>query len=70
MKHIKTIAIIALVVYAIIGGCSPKGHTTRDFSYERYCDSIWENDPIYYMDVLVETDEYQDYIESHGEWWK
>lgn len=42
----------------------------RDYEYEHYCDSIWENNPGYYQDVLMETDEYQLYIEKFGQWWK
>ena len=43
--------------------------TTRDINYENYCDSIWITNPDYYLDVLVETDEFQNYIDEHGEWW-
>ena len=43
--------------------------TTRDINYEHYCDSIWITNPDYYLDVLIETDEFQSYIEKHGEWW-
>ena len=43
--------------------------TTRDINYEHYCDSIWITNPDYYLDVLVETDEFQNYIEEHGQWW-
>lgn len=43
--------------------------TTRDYKYEHYCDSIYEANPDYYFDVLVETDEFQNYIDEHGEWW-
>lgn len=43
--------------------------TTRDINYEHYCDSIWITNPDYYLDVLVETDEFQSYIEKHGQWW-
>lgn len=43
--------------------------TTRDINYEHYCDSIWITNPDYYLDVLVETDKFQSYIEKHGEWW-
>lgn len=42
----------------------------RNYEYEEYCDSIWRADPDYYMDVLEETDEYQEYIDTHGEWWE
>lgn len=42
--------------------------TTRDINYEHYCDSIWITNPDYYLDVLVETDEFQNYIDEHGEW--
>lgn len=46
-----------------------KNNSTRDYKYEHYCDSIYEVNPDYYLDVLVETDEFQNYIEEHGEWW-
>lgn len=41
----------------------------RDYAYEAFCDSIWENNPDYYLDVLVETDSFQQYVEEVGEWW-
>lgn len=68
----KTLFIsIALVVAAIaIGSCSNHKSNTRDFQYEAYCDSIWEANPTYYLDVLEESDEYQQYIEANGEWWE
>lgn len=47
-----------------------KNNSTRDYKYEHYCDSIYEVNPDYYFDVLMETDEYQNYIDEHGEWWK
>lgn len=62
------IAIVALLGIAAIGSCSNQ-KSTRDLAYEHYCDSIWDNNPDYYMDVLVETDEYQSYIEQNGKWW-
>lgn len=43
---------------------------TRDYAYEAYCDSIWDSDVDYYLDVLCTTDEYQEYIEEHGRWWE
>lgn len=46
-----------------------KNNSTRNYVFEHYCDSIYEVNPDYYFDVLVETDEYQSYIEEHGEWW-
>lgn len=46
-----------------------KNNSTRDYKFEHYCDSIYEVNPDYYLDVLVETDEFQDYIEKHGQWW-
>lgn len=42
----------------------------RDYDYGEYCDSVWNNDPEYYNDVLIETDEYQQYIAENGEWWR
>lgn len=60
-------------------GCSAMAQTTKDYNssldttrninYEHYCDSIWITNPDYYLDVLVETDEFQSYIEKHGQWW-
>lgn len=52
-----------------MGSCSTKVSTTRDLAYEAYCDSIYEADPDYYLDVLCETDEYCIYIEQNGQWW-
>lgn len=46
-----------------------KNNSTRDYKFEHYCDSIYEVNPDYYFDVLVETDEFQNYIDKHGEWW-
>lgn len=77
MKN-KIIAITFFAVAFILGVCMAKNdskiftiknNSTRDYNYEHYCDSIYENNPDYYLDVLVETDEYQDYINEHGEWW-
>lgn len=53
------------------GSCESKATTvdTRNYSYEQYCDSVWANDPDYYLDVVCTTDEYQQYIETNGEWW-
>lgn len=67
MKHLF---IVALAILGIaFAGCQPTKVSERDYAYEAYCDSIWENDSVYYLDVLVETDEYQNYMESHDEWW-
>lgn len=41
----------------------------RNIEYEHYCDSIWITNPDYYRDVLIESDEFQQYIERHGQWW-
>lgn len=61
--------IAAVVAIVTMGSCSTKESTTRDYAYEAYCDSIYEADPDYYLDVLCETDEYCSYVEEHGEWW-
>ena len=67
MNNITTI-IIAIAAIVVIG-CKPtKVANNRDYAYEAYCDSIWEANPNYYLDVLVESDEYCTYIEEHGEW--
>lgn len=61
--------IAAVAVIVAMGSCSTKESTTRDYAYEAYCDSIYETDPDYYLDILCETDEYCSYVEEHGEWW-
>ena len=64
-----TISCLTLIMMSVLAGCSCTSTAdTRDYAYESYCDSIWEADPDYYMDVLVESDEYQNYIEQNGEW--
>lgn len=65
------ITIVALVAIATMG-CKPTkvADATRDLAYEAYCDSIYDADPDYYLDVLCETDEYCTYIEEHGVWWE
>ena len=45
-----------------------KNNSTRDYKFEHYCDSIYEVNPDYYLDVLIETDKFQDYIDKHGKW--
>lgn len=69
MKHLF---IVALAILGIaFAGCKPtKVAETRNIAYENYCDSIWDADPDYYLDVLVESDEYQTYIEANGLWWE
>lgn len=70
--------ILTFLIGATLGICfgSSTNHknictnnNTRDYVYEAYCDSIWNTDKDYYLDVLAETEEYQLYIESHGSWW-
>ena len=43
---------------------------TRDYDYEHYCDSIWITNPDYYLDVLTETDNFKNYVEKYGQWWR
>lgn len=70
MKKTIILSLVALVAIATVG-CKPTkvANNNRDLAYEAYCDSIWEANPDYYMDVLSESDEYYTYIEEHGEWW-
>lgn len=69
MKHLFIVALV--VLGTVFAGCqTTKVSETRNLSYEAYCDSIYEANPDYYIDVLVETDEYQSYIEANGQWWK
>lgn len=64
----------SVCVFAILGNVSCiKVHENapkRDYDYENYCDSIWYVDRDYYNDVLVETDRYQEYMETVGCWWE
>lgn len=66
----KNIIIVIFLLLGVLTGCQSTKVIERDYTYEHYCDSIWKADPGYYMDVLVETDEYCSYIEKHGAWWK
>lgn len=75
---ISLLFVIALVNLSFIN-CSnyidsknyiTKNDSTRDYKFEHYCDSIYEVNPDYYLDVLIETDKFQDYIDKHGKWWK
>lgn len=67
LKPLATI-VLAIVLFGIcVNKCSKTN--TRDIQYENYCDSIWYCDRDYYLDVLAETDEYNDYIKEYGEWW-
>ena len=67
----KNLIFTALAILGMaIAGCQSTKVAERDYAYEAYCDSIWEANPNYYLDVLVEGDEYCTYIEEHGLWWK
>lgn len=66
----KSTILIILFGVTVLYACYSFGSIQgRDFAYENYCDSIWVNDPDYYIDVLLETDQYLDYIDKHGIWW-
>ena len=75
LEHCLDVGVLISISFAYYNGYfdsksyTIKNNDTRDYNYEHYCDSIYEVNPDYYLDVLVETDEYQDYIEKHGEWW-
>ena len=67
----KNLIFTALAILGMaIAGCQSTKVAERDYAYEAYCDSIWEANPNYYLDVLVESDEYCTYIEEHGQWWE
>lgn len=70
MKNI--ILFIVVAVAAMTMGCQPTkvADNTRDYAYEAWCDSLYEADPNYFLDVYIEGDEYWDYIDKHGEWWE
>lgn len=76
MDNIKWIAIpIGVLVtlaslYIIIEvTVIPKEKDNRDYEYERYLDSIYTTNPGYYFDVVVETDKFQDYINTHKDYY-
>lgn len=76
MKHMLFIT-LSLLGMLLVGCQSTKVIVSeasfRNYAYEHYCDSIWEANPDYYNDVLVETDEFQDYVEQFGDselWYK
>ena len=55
----KNLIFIALAILGMaFAGCQSTKVAERDYAYEAHCDSIWEADPDYYLDVLVESDEY------------
>lgn len=75
-KYSITITLI-FAIFSIISfaNIAPKetlkvSSSPRDYSYESYCDSIYENDTDYFLDVIAESDKYQQYIEEHREYWK
>lgn len=73
MKNINgsIIGIILLGLLILLTFIFPRPvKAERNLEYETYCDSIWDNNLDYYCDVLVTTDEYQDYIEQNGKWWE
>lgn len=77
-RYMNTMIMIYVIVFFslfcfsinIIYGNNNKINEQRDYEYEHYCDSIWENNPDYYFDVIMESYQYEQYIEKHGEWWK
>lgn len=64
------IAIILAILIIFIIGSKQKNNSARDYEYEHYCDSIYEANSDYYLDVLVESEEFQNYLDNHGIWWE
>lgn len=62
-------SVCVFVSLSTVSCVNTQNNIQRDYEYERYCDSIWYADKDYYMDILVESDEYQKYMEIHGQWW-
>lgn len=61
--------IVGLFIFSIDSEIIIKNNSNRNYKYEHYYDSIYEVNPDYYLDVLVETNKFQNYIDKHGEWW-
>ena len=75
-ENINSIIIVCLLALAAFAGVAMGEPTmnkaienNRNYEYEYYCDSLWIVNPDYYNDVLIETDEYQQYIDQNGQWW-
>lgn len=60
--------IVAFVALGYISCVKAIGNESNvEYSeYELYLDSVWNNNPEYYLDVVVETDEYQEYIANQN----
>lgn len=68
MKNlIITLTLTAITVITFIWAIDLKCENTRLHKYEEVTNTllnrIYIDDPTYYLDVLTETDEYQDYAE-------
>lgn len=61
-------AVLGGVIGGLLGWWNPANvnphQEGRDYKYEQYCDSIYNNNPDYYLDVLTETDKYQEYLQK------
>ncbi len=65
-------AILGLILVFLtqpIRSCNNSNKISRNYAYEHYVDSVYNVNPDYYLDVICETDEYQEYVNKHGEWW-
>lgn len=55
--------LLIFIVLAIDLGKRSAG-SDRDLDYENYLDSVRVNDPDYFYDVILESDEYWDYLDK------
>lgn len=70
--YINYIIIVLLLASASFAGVytgkQDAEELTRDYAYEEYIESIFNEDPNYFFDVIAESDEFIDYCERHPEW--
>jgi len=69
MKYIFIFIYILFCIFSTIS-CSTINHQElannngkQYEQYEHYLDSLWENNPDYYLDVEMENDKYLNYVE-------
>ena len=66
-KTLKLIAILCIILW--LGACVYTVIKCISNINNKTCIVKNDNTRDYYLDVLVETDKFQSYINEHGKWW-